>query len=193
MSTNSMKEYLAKIEKYLHALDEKAKTALEEVTSTKEYKKGSYLLQEGDVCKNSFLIQQGIARKFYAVEGKEITTEFFFENDIAVSLQSYTLQQPSHESIQAIEKCTLSVINYRAFQKVKREHSNLIQLDLMLTEYYAMWLEERLFLFHSLDATQRYQLLLKEQPHFIQFIPLAYIASYLGISLETLSRIRAKI
>jgi hypothetical protein len=63
----------------------------------------------------------------------------------------------------------------------------------MLTEYYAMWLEERLFRFHSLDATARYQLLLKEQPHFVQHIPLTYLASYLGVSLETLSRIRAEI
>ncbi len=188
-----MKEYLAKIESHLHALDEKARAALAEVTSVKEYKKGSYLLQQGEVCKNSFLMQRGVARKFYLSDGKEITTELFFENDIAVSLQSYTLQQPSHEFVQAIENVTASVTNYQAFQKIKKQHASLLELDLMLTEYYAMWLEERLFRFHSLDATQRYQLLLKEQPHFIQQIPLTYLASYLGISLETLSRIRAKI
>jgi CRP-like cAMP-binding protein len=188
-----MKEYLIKIESQLHALDEKAKAALTEVTSIKEYKKGSYLLQQGEVCKNSFLIQEGVARKFYLNEGKEITTELFFKDDLAVSLQSYTLQQPSHEFIQAIENVTASVTNYHQFQKAKHQHKGLLELDLRLTEYYAMWLEERLFLFHSLDATQRYQLLLKEQPHFIQQIPLTYLASYLGISLETLSRIRAKI
>jgi CRP-like cAMP-binding protein len=188
-----MKEYLTKIENHLHALDENTRAALTEVNSIKKYKKGSYLLQQGEVCKNSFLIQQGVARKFYLTEGKEITTELFFENDIAVSLQSYSLQQPSHEFVQAIENSTVSVTNYQAFQKIKKQHTSLLELDLMLTEYYAMWLEERLFQFHSLDATQRYQLLLSEQPHFIQQIPLTYLASYLGISLETLSRIRAKV
>jgi hypothetical protein len=134
-----------------------------------------------------------LARKFYLSEVKEINTELFFENDLAVSLQSYTLQQPNHEFIQAIENSTVSVTNYKTFQEIEKQYTGLLELDLILTEYYVMWLEERLFLFHSLDATQRYQLLLKEQPHFIQQIPLTYLASYLGISQETLSRIRAKI
>ena len=63
----------------------------------------------------------------------------------------------------------------------------------MMTEYYAMWLEQRLFDFHTLDAAARYQKLLQKQPHIIKNIPLTIVASYLGISLETLSRIRARI
>lgn len=104
-----------------------------------------------------------------------------------------TLQQPSLEYIQAIEPLTASVTNYQAFQQLKQQHKDLVELDLMMTEYYALWLEERLFQFHSMDATQRYQWLLDKQAHFVQQIRLTYLASYLGISLETLSRIRAKI
>lgn len=188
-----MKEYLSKIEKHISSLETKAKDALASIISVKEFKKGDYLLKQDEVCKSSYHILNGVARKFYLSEGKEITTELFFEDDLAVSLQSYTLQQPSHEFIQAIENVTASVTNYQQFQKAKDENRGLLELDLMMTEYYSMWLEQRLFQFHSLDATQRYQLLLSEQPHFIQQIPLTYLASYLGISLETLSRIRAKI
>jgi CRP-like cAMP-binding protein len=188
-----MKEYLSKIENHISSLDSKAKNSLASIISTKEFKKGDYLLKQDEVCKSSYHILKGVARKYYLSEGKEITTELFFEDDLAVSLQSYTLRQASHEFIQAIENVTASVINYQQFQKAKDQHKGLLELDLMMTEYYAMWLEERLFQFHSLDATQRYQLLLSEQPHFIQQIPLTYLASYLGISLETLSRIRAKI
>jgi hypothetical protein len=61
----------------------------------------------------------------------------FFENDLAVSLQSYTLQNPSHEFIQAIEPVTASVTNYQKFQEIKSQHKTLFELDLMLTEYYA--------------------------------------------------------
>lgn len=68
-----------------------------------------------------------------------------------------------------------------------------MELDLMITEYHAMWLEERLFQFHSMDATQRYLLLLQDHPEFIRDIQLTHIASYLGVSLETVSRIRARI
>jgi CRP-like cAMP-binding protein len=188
-----MKEYLSKIEKHISSLDTKAKDALARLTAIKEFKKGEYLLRQDEVCKSSYHILKGVARKFYLSDGKEITTELFFENDLAVSLQSYTLQQPSHEFIQAIENVTASLTNYQEFQKAKDQHKGLLELDLMITEYYAMWLEQRLFQFHSLDATQRYQLLLSEQSHFIQQISLTYLASYLGVSLETLSRIRAKI
>jgi hypothetical protein len=81
----------------------------------------------------------------------------------------------------------------KAFQYLKVNHPQLIQLDLLMTEYYTMWLEKRLFEFHTLSAKEKYKLLLKEQPGFIRNIPLTYIASYLGISLETLSRVRTKI
>lgn len=63
----------------------------------------------------------------------------------------------------------------------------------MLAEYYAMWVEKRLFQFHTMTATERYLDILQRSPHSIQTVPLTIIASYLGISLETLSRIRAKV
>jgi CRP-like cAMP-binding protein len=184
---------LKKIQQHLQSLDEKSSKLLDQTIELRLYKRNEYLLRAGDVCKSSFQLIEGLARKFYLNDGKEITTEFYFADDLAVSLSSYTLQQPSLEYIQAIEPLTASVTNYQAFQQLKHQHKDLLELDLMMTEYYALWLEERLFQFHSMDATQRYQLLLKEQPHFVQHIPLTYLASYLGVSLETLSRIRAKI
>lgn len=117
----------------------------------------------------------------------------YFKDDLAVSFDSYCLQKPSREYIQAITDITVSQTDYLAFQKAKKEFPKLIELDLMMNEYCVMWLEDRLFQFHTLDATSRYHKIIKEHSHIIQFIPLTYIASYLGISLETLSRIRAKI
>lgn len=73
------------------------------------------------------------------------------------------------------------------------QHSQLVTLDLMLAEYYAMWLEKRLFEFHTITATQRYRQIPDRDPYIIQTLPLTIIASCLGISLETLSRIRAQI
>jgi CRP-like cAMP-binding protein len=186
-------DYLTKIQHHLASLDQSTREALEDATQFKSYKKNEYLLQAGEVCKSGFQIVSGVARKFYLNEGKEITTELFFTADIAVSLESYTLQQPSREYVQAIEPTTACVTNYQAFQELKRQHKGLLELDLLMTEYYALWLEHRLFQFHTMDATERYALLLKDQPHFVQQIPLTYLASYLGVSLETLSRIRAKI
>jgi CRP-like cAMP-binding protein len=185
-------QYIDKINEYIKQLPSSAHGALDDITVIKHFKKGAYLLREGETCRNSFWIQKGIARKFYTTGDKEISTELLFENDIAVSMSSYVLQTKSKESIQALEDTTASCTSYHDFEQLKRTYPELVQLDLLLTEYYALWLEERLFRFHTMDATQRYQLLLKEHPEMIQKVQLTHIASYLGISLETLSRIRAK-
>jgi CRP-like cAMP-binding protein len=187
-----MNTLLSKINIFIASLSTKTMAALEDISVEKKFKKGDFLLLQNDICRKSYTIENGIARKYYLSEGKEITTELYFETDIAVSFESYSLQKPSKEFIQAISDITVSQIDYLAFQNAKNSFPDLETLDLLMTEYYAMWLEDRLFQFHTLDATARYQKLLKEHPHVVQSIPLTFIASYLGVSLETLSRIRAK-
>lgn len=188
-----MNNYLHKINSFVEQLDIETLSALKDISKTKTYKKDDYLLRQDEVCRYSFWIESGIVRKFYLSEGKEITTELLFENDIAVSFDSYTQQKLSREFIQALTETTVSKTDYAAFQNAKSSFPKLVELDLLMTEHYAMWLENRLLEYHTLNATQRYLLLLKEQPQVIQNIQLTHIASYLGISLETLSRIRAKI
>lgn len=188
-----MNEYLTKINSFIDRLDKDTLSALKDISKTKIHRKGDFLLRQGEVCKHSFAIEQGVLRKFYLDDGKEITTEFFFVDDIVVSFESYCQQKTSKEFIQALTDTTVSQTEFTAFQNAKMKFPKLIELDLLLTEYYAMWLEKRLFDFHTLDATQRYLHLINDQTYIIQNIPLTYIASYLGISLETLSRIRAKI
>jgi CRP-like cAMP-binding protein len=187
-----MNPHLDKINDFITRLDTETLTALNAISVEKIFKKGDFLLRQDQVCKKSYWIEKGVARKYYLNDGKEITTELYFDNDIAVSFDSYCLQKPSREFIQAITDITLSETDFVAFQTAKKQFSKLATLDLMMTEYYAMWLEDRLFQFHTMDATNRYQKLIEDHPHIIQNIPLTFVASYLGISLETLSRIRAK-
>jgi CRP-like cAMP-binding protein len=188
-----MKSHLGKINNLISRLTDEASAALESISLIQTVKKGDYLLRQGEVCRNSYLLKQGIARKYYLSNGKEITTELFFENDIAVAFDSYSTQEPGREFIQSVTDIVVSQTNHADFQKAKQQFPRLMELDILLTEYYAMWLEDRLFQLRTLTATERYTLLLREHPHFIRHIPLTIIASYLGISLETLSRIRAKL
>jgi CRP-like cAMP-binding protein len=192
LQTQPVIGHLNKISMFLSQLSLPVKAALEDITFIRHYKKGSFLLQEGDTCRSSFWIQQGIVRKFYTVGDKEISTELLFEGDIAVAMTSYVLQNKSEESIQALEDSIASCTLHQDFEQAKIAYPELLQLDLLLTEYHAIWLEERLRRFHTLDARQRYQLLLKEHPEMIQKVQLTFIASYLGITLETLSRIRTR-
>jgi CRP-like cAMP-binding protein len=187
-----MNKQLEKINNFIEKLDKETLSALNELSIEKKFKKGDFLLRQDEICKRSYWIEKGMARKYYLNDGKEITTELYFENDVAVSFDSYCLQQPSKEYIQAIADTTVLQTDFEAYQKAKVQFPKLAILDLLMTEYYAMWLEERLFQFHTMDAKSRYIKLMDEHPHVVQQIPLTYIASYLGISLETLSRIRAK-
>jgi CRP-like cAMP-binding protein len=187
-----MNPHLDKINDLITRLDTETLTALNAISVEKIFKKGDFLLRQDEVCKKSYWIVKGIARKYYLNDGKEITTELYFDNDIAVSFDSYCLQKPSREFIQALTDITISETDFVAFQTAKKQFQKLATLDLMMTEYYAMWLEDRLFQFHTMDAKSRYQKLIEDHPHIIQNIPLTFVASYLGISLETLSRIRAK-
>ena len=187
-----MNSQFDKINDFITRLDPETLTALNAISVEKIFKKGDFLLRQDEICKKSYWIEKGIARKYYLNDGKEITTELYFENDIAVSFDSYCLQKPSREFIQALTDTTISQTDFGAFHKAKQQFPKLATLDLMMTEYYAMCLEDRLFQFHTMDATKRYRKLIKDHPHILQNIPLTLIASYLGISLETLSRIRAK-
>ncbi len=187
-----MISYLDKINDFIAKLDIETLNALNQISVEKIFKKGHFLLRQDEVCKNSFWIVKGMARKYYLNDGKEITTELYFDNDIAISFDSYCLQKPSREFIQVLTDTTISQTDFSAFQTAKQQFPKLVILDLMMTEYYAMCLENRLFQFYTMNATSRYVKLLKDHPYIIQNIPLTFIASYLGISLETLSRIRAK-
>lgn len=156
-------------------------------------KKGDFIFSQETICHNIFWIRKGICRRYYLHNGKEITTEFLFSDSFVVSSKSFVLSQPTSEFAQALTNIEALTINRSNFNEIKIKHPELVELDLKLVELYAIWLENRIFEFQTQDATTRYQNLIKKNPHYIQQIPLMYIASFLGISLETLSRIRAKI
>jgi hypothetical protein len=84
------------------------------------------------------------------------------------------------------------VANLSELEAAKQEHPQLLELDLRLTERYTLWQEERLLDFRTLSARQRYEKLLQQAPQLFQQVQLTHIASYLGMSLATLSRLRAR-
>jgi CRP-like cAMP-binding protein len=188
-----MQTYIDKIKTLIENFDDATLKALTETSYSKTYSKGDYLLKADSICNKSYWVERGILRKFYIHNDKEVTTEFYFKDDLAISFESYTLQKQSREYIQALTDVTVNATDYNSFQIQKAKHRQLQELDFLMTEYYALCLEEKVFELHTQNATQRYQTLLTKSPHIIQQVQLTQIASYLNVSLETLSRIRAKI
>lgn len=151
------------------------------------------LLQEGRISKKAYYITKGCLRLWFNNNGRDITFQFFFENEGVSSIESFRSGEPSLFSIESIEPSTVLEITKKSFEvmiKTIPGYERFLQdiLFQRLTHY------SKLFLSRIKDNPQkRYAELLKNSPHIIQRIPQHYIASYLGITAVSLSRIRNKI
>jgi CRP-like cAMP-binding protein len=157
-----------------------------------ELAKGSFLITEGKMCNHLYFLDQGSVRGFYNLDGKEVTYWFAFENNFVTSFFSFITRKPGMENIQAMEDSTLWAVAYDGLQNLYAKHPDMERLGRIVNERYYVMLEERFVSNHFKEARERYENLLANAPHILQRVPLGYVASYLGITQETLSRIRSK-
>jgi CRP-like cAMP-binding protein len=169
-----------------------AQSALGSTLHKKELLKGSYLITESKVCDHVYFLEKGCLRGFYNLDGKEVTYWFAFENNFVTSFYSFITRQPCVENIQLIEDSTLWAISYNDLQSLYDNHPDVERLGRIMHERYYVMLEERFVRNHFKEARDRYENLVVHSPHILQRVPLGHVASYLGITQETLSRIRSK-
>lgn len=148
------------------------------------------LLQEGQISKTMFLIEVGCLRTWINNDGKEVTTQFFFEGDSVSSFESFRTNQPSLYSIESIEPCILQTISQKDFQEFLESTPRLRKKleDHLFRRLFKS--QQLLYSFLKNNPQNRYAELIKNYPHIIQRVPQHYIASYLGITSVSLSRIR---
>lgn len=159
--------------------------------SEQKLKKGELFINQGKVCRHVAFIVKGTLRTYYISEkAEEITSCFCTENNLATSYKSFILQQPSHLMLQAIEDTQLLVINYEGLQKLyaKSEVWQTIGRAFAEKEYIVM--EQYASILNNETAKEKYLRLLKEQPDVLQKAKIEDIASYLGVTRRTLTRIR---
>lgn len=152
----------------------------------------SILLREGQVCDTLYFIEEGLARAFYFREGEEVTTWFMQENDMIISVYSFYSQKPGYENMQLLEDSTLIALKHSSLQRLYQKHPQFNFIGRVLTEHYYTLSEERTVSLRKDTARQRYEKLLAAQPRIFQRTLLKYIASYLGVTPETISRLRAQ-
>jgi CRP/FNR family transcriptional regulator, anaerobic regulatory protein len=178
---------------YLHTiypLSDSLREHLLEILQIKEFTKNDFLLRAGNTCRHIFFIESGLVRCYYTKEGEDISCWFMKEGDVVVSVESFFGQRPSYESIQAMEDTTAYSIGWQQLQSIYRRFPEFNFTGRVLTEKYYTLSERRLYSMRQQRATDRYECLLNDAPELINRIPVKYLASYLGISRETLSRIR---
>ncbi|WP_310557446.1 Crp/Fnr family transcriptional regulator [Flavobacterium sp.] len=157
-------------------------------------KKGEYFVKENTICKQIAFINFGSLRIFYSNENLEDTTSCFCtENNLTSAYKSFIVQEPSKLSIQALEETELWVITYDDLQKLYVESPIWGKIGRLIAEREYIGMEKYASVLNNETAKIKYLRLMNEQPQIIQKVANQYIASYLGITNRTLSRIKLEI
>lgn len=155
--------------------------------------KGGFLLKSGDYCDSVFFIYEGYCRLFHVIDGKEVNINFHFENEFITNIKSYIKKERSEYSIQANENMVIVKIEKNnLFEHALKNRMEFESFGLKMLEFMIMKQDEHLNLFKLYTPQQRYEYLEKHQPEIIRRVALTQIASYLGVTRETLTRIRKK-
>jgi CRP/FNR family transcriptional regulator, anaerobic regulatory protein len=159
----------------------------------KKIPKGGYFIEEGKTSRHLAFITKGLFQYFYSKDGKEITTYVTGENTFLASLISFYKQQPSREYIRALADAELWMIHYTDLEKLKKENNAFKTFYIKAMEDLVVAMDETRSNLITLNAEERYALLLKEEPALLRQIPLQFLASILGVTPRHLSRIRNNI
>ncbi len=156
-------------------------------------KKHAFYLKEGQVCKGMVIIYKGGLRYFSRSEKGDYTIGFAFEGDWIGDYESFLLQTPSPDFIEALEDCELFTLNYADMQALYQHSQRFEQFGRLIAEQLFINTARNNRNLKMQSAEDRYMELLTTQPHIFERLPQHLIASYLGIQPQSLSRIRAKI
>ncbi len=178
--------------RYYVPLSEPAEMALREVAKTELIKKGARVLDKGAICKRQNFVISGTLRTYFYQKDKDITYWIYPENGIFTVWHSYWHQKPSAEFAEATEDCELISIHYDQWQKLFDQFPELERFGRLYAQEQLALVDEYYRGYYFLTAQEKYDLLLSFFPSVVNRANLGHIASMLGISQETLSRIRAK-
>lgn len=164
----------------------------QKIMKKERFKKNHVLHHENSICKHLYLIEKGVARAFYFKDGKDVTAHFATEGGTITAIDSFIQNKKSRYNIELLEDSYIISISRNNLNKLLTEKPIYEKYVRLFLEQIYIDLAERVedLLFNT--ATERYTRLVNTHPTLLQRVNLSYIASYIGITQETLSRIRAK-
>ena len=163
---------------------------LESVLVPRKYQKGEIILKEGDVCADLYWITKGMLRQFYYKNGKELTEHMAIENHIVMCIESLFNEQPNRLQIMALEPSIVYLLPRTRLEQVAMKSVNIQILYRKILEESLIQSQIHADMLRFESALDRYTKLVKRQPQLVLRAPLVYIANYLQMTPETLSRVR---
>ena len=162
------------------------------ISKTHPISKGTIMINNNERCDTIFFIKSGLMRGYYLDDGKEVTNWFAKESEFATCFYAFITNKNSFEIIETLEDSELTQISSSSLQNLYTRFPETERIGRIITENYYIKLEERLLNLQFKTAKERYQSLILSKPFLLQRASLGHIASYIGITQETLSRIRAE-
>jgi len=177
----------------LNSILEDESALIEKFAIKKNVRKCEFILNVGNSAHVSYYILQGISRSFIIENGLEVTTQFSFLSDIVSPINAYHNNSQSDESIQALTDLEYLEINMDKFERLLPKNPHLRDIEKRIYQLHNYQLGMRVRSFQTKTAKQHYLEIIAREPRIIKHCQLSYLATYLGISLGSLSRIRKEI
>lgn len=172
---------------------EEIHNAIESKLQRIELPKRHILLKKGKVCNHLYFMEKGLARNYYEEDNKELTNDITVEGELLVSFSSFISRSPSLETIELLEDSTLTAFHYDDLNWLYEKYPEMERFGRLVAEYNYNSLVLKSYELKFKSSTERYEELFNSKIELIRRAPIGIIASYLGMSIETLSRIRSKI
>lgn len=173
-------------------LTDEEKKAITDLAIFKNFKKGTILLKEGEISGNYYFVIKGCIRSYYSIDGEEKTTAFYTESE-SLAPQSSTTLTPSENYVACVEDCILAVANADMEKEIFEKFPRFETLCRLLTEDLLAKSQASFDGFKTTNPEQRYLHLLETRSTLLQRVPQQQLASYLGITRESFSRIRKRL
>jgi len=173
-------------------LDADTTSEIKKYFREERFKKNDFVIQEGKICDKIFFIKFGAVRRFCIKDGCEVTKRIYTDNQFVTSLSSFFEQKPSFENFQTCEDSILYALSY-SDEQILLQNPLFLRFHVKLLRNYLSRINEFNHSFRVMNPEKKYLFLLKSFPQIIQKAKLKHISSLIGVSQETLSRIRASI
>ncbi|WP_298486752.1 Crp/Fnr family transcriptional regulator [uncultured Maribacter sp.] len=175
------------------SLSEQEIEYLKDAITKKEYHKNEIIFSEGKIANEIYFVNKGCVRLFYNVDGKDKTAFFYSAEQYICAGESYTYNIPAAENYQAISQTEIFILTKSKIEKLLKQVPKMEVIARIATENELITCQKLIACFITKSPEERYLDLLNTQRELFQQVPQQYIASYLGVSPETLSRIKKRV
>jgi len=188
MASSSFISFLNKFD----TLPEDLVTDINSRLQRQELHRKTLLHRAGRVCDHLYFVEKGLARLYYVNEDKEYTTDIVIDGEFLVDFASFVSRQPSQNNIELLEDSVIYAIQYQDLQELYSRHPRMERIGRLIAEHNYNSLSAHAYLLKFYSTSERYEYLFNKKIEIIRRAPIGVIASYLGMSIENLSRIRRK-